>query len=235
MKRKTLGSALLSLGLFATIAHAEVISVNFTDGGKNYQIPAATAAGIGGYTNWNNAAGGSGSDVVLNDSDGNATAARLTFSCKNTWYDDTAFSDADAGNGDAMLAAGYLDDGSNGNEPVADIKITGISGTYSVIVYMATDADGGVYLPVKINGTDYSTSGTKQEYGSSAGGVNYWDVSNTITVSGLTGDLTVVGVNRGTSDRCTIGGVQVIPEPAALGLVGMVAGVMLFIRRRFMI
>ena len=233
MKGKILGVALIGLALGVVTARAEVISVNFTDSDKNYQIPATIAAGIDGYTNWNNTTTRSGTNIALKDSDSNATAARLTFSSQTTWYNNSAYSDADAGDGDAMLAAGYLDDGRDG-QSVADIRITGLAGTYGVILYLGTDSNAGHYLPFTVNGTQYSTTGDKSTWVTGEG-TNHWDVSNTITIAGLTGDLRITGEHKDGNNRGSISGVQVIPEPVAFGLVVMVSGAMLFIRRHFII
>jgi hypothetical protein len=236
MMGKILRMASIALALGVATAQAEVISVNFVDvdHDKNYQIPATTAAGIDGYANWNNPTTRSGTNIALKDSDGNATAARLTFSSQNTWYNNTANSDANAGDGDAMLAAGYLDDGRTAGQAYPDIRITGLTGTYDVILYLGTDSSTGYYLPFTVNGTQYSTTGNKSTWVTGEG-VNHWDISNTITITGLTGDLRVIGEHQDGNNRGSISGVQVIPEPAALGLVGMLGGAMLFAHRRFMI
>lgn len=206
---------------------ASVISVNFTEVADrvNQQIAGTTAAGFGGYTNWNNTAEASGTLGSLGDSDGNTTLASVTWSSSGVWGDGEANIDADLGIGDAQLARGYLDDG----VPVS-WNVTGHGfAEYDVVLYLSTDTPGDVYAPFNVNGTDYSTTGIKSQYTNPN-----WDDSNTIMVTGLTGDLTVTGLPRVGGDRGSIGGFQIvqIPEPATFGMMAMFGGALVFMRRK---
>jgi len=228
MKMKTTLLGVLAVTIGA--ASAATIGVNFTQAGGNQLIASTTAAGIGGFTNWNNTSGKSGTAGSLVDSDGATTTVSITWNSNNTWGDGNANNDANAGIGDAQLVRGYLDDG-NSPAPSFTATVAGLSGTYDVTLYLSTDTEGGLYRPFTINGAEYSTTGTKSRYAPGEG-VAHWDATNTITATGLTGDLTIVGLNRDGGNRASVAGLQItaVPEPSAalLGLVGLA----LVLRRR---
>lgn len=215
---KAIGSTIAAL-LFACAAHAD-ISVNFTESGTpthaNQQIPSNTVAGVFQRTNWNNTTNGiTGTLGALVDSSGAATAASINWSCSNVWRDGAAAADATAGVGDALLAHGYLDDGTPGvNLTVSSVPYA----SYTAVLYLCTGADGGSYLPFSVNGSDYSASGTKHNYENPN-----WDASNTIIVEGLSGNLAVVGQIRDGVLRGSIGGLQIIEETA-----GALPGILAF-------
>lgn len=234
MKKTTLSLALAGAFALAMVVDASVISVNFAEsaGHANQQMGAATTAGLAGYVhdNWNNTAGASGTLGSLVDTDGATTTASVTWNSAGVWGDADANTDATAGVGDAQLARGYLDDGNPGNQ-VATWTVTGIGyANYDVVLYLSTDTNGDTYLPFDVNGTSNSvTASPKSQYTSPN-----WDGSNTIIISGLTGDLTVTGLNRDGGNRGSVGGFQIVqvPEPATLGMVALFGGGILFIRRR---
>lgn len=191
-----------------------VISVNFTTRAEIEQIDPSTAAGMGGYTNWNNTILTHGKIDSLKDSNGNITGASIAWAAYNTWRDGAAHALATEGIGDAQLAIGYLDDGrADMNRPPNSLTVTGIGfEKYDVILYLSTDVDGDVYGPFSINGANYSTKGSKHTYTHPN-----WNASNTIKASGLTGDLTVRGRQRlspGDPIRASIAGLQIIEVEA---------------------
>ncbi|WP_435896133.1 PEP-CTERM sorting domain-containing protein [Oceaniferula spumae] len=220
---------LLALAAMTGAASAAAISVNFADTGDNREIAPATSAGIGNFTNWNNTVGVSGTAGSLIDSDGATTMASVTWSAPGTWNDSEAEADASAGVGNAQLMRGYLDDG-NAGAAGADWTVTGIPYTnYTAILYLATDTAGGSYREFNVNGTNYSTTGTKQRYGTQPN----WDATNSITVTGLSGDLVVDGLNRDGAIRGSVAGFQIVevPEPSSTALLGL-GGLALILRRR---
>ncbi len=219
--------------MIATIgaASAATLSINFTEstGHANQQIDPATAAGIGGLTHWNNTAGKSGTLNALVDSDGTTTGASVTWTSSNTWGQGTANADANDGVGDAQLARGYLDDG----DPGITITAMGLEPKYNVIIYLSSgDTNEGTFQDITVNGTSYSVTGPITQY-ATGDGVNYWDASNTITITGLTGDLSIQGPTKSGHDRASIGGLQIetVPEPSSTALLGL-GGLALILRRR---
>jgi hypothetical protein len=218
---------LTALAALTFTAQATTISVNFVEsvGHGNQQLGATTFAGIDSQSNWNNAPGVSGTQA-LNNSAGIVSGASVSWSSAGVWGDGEANVDATAGVGDAQLMRGYLDDGA----PGADWTVTGIPyANYTAIIYHSTDAAGGVYRPLTVNGTEYSTTGTKARYG----GQPNWDATNSITVTGLTGDLVVDNLGRDGASRASIAGFQIVqvPEPSGVALLGL-AGLAFIFRRR---
>lgn len=211
-------------------AQASTISVNFVEtlGHANQQMATTTSAGIDSQMNWNNAPTPNG-ELALNNSSGNPSGATVNWSSSNVWGDGEANVDASAGVGNAQVARGYLDDGGEG----ADWTVTGIPyANYTAIIYHSTDAAGGEYRPTTVNGTEYATTGDKARYG----GNSNWDATNSITVTGLSGDLVVDNLNRDGGNRASIAGFQIvetatIPEPSGSALIGL-AGLALIFRRR---
>ena len=229
MRKRTITAAMLAVAVGS--ASASVISVNFTESASashaNQQMAAGTTAGLTGYVyaNWNNTAGSSGTLGSLTDSDGITTAASVVWTSSNVWGDGLANPDANAGIGDAQMARGYCDDGA----PGMDWTVTGIPfAEYTVVLYLSTDGDGGIYLPFSVNGTSGSTTGDKHQYTNPN-----WDASNTIVFEGLSGDLTVDGPARDGASRGSVAGFQIaqIPEPATFGMVAIFGGGIIFLRR----
>ncbi|MFD2158829.1 PEP-CTERM sorting domain-containing protein [Rubritalea tangerina] len=213
---------------------AATISVNFTEdaGRANQQLGAADLAGRTGYeqTNWNNVASNvAGPSLDLIDSTGATTTADVSWATTNVWGDGTANTDADAGVGNARIARGYKDDVGDG----ADFTVTNIGyATYTAVLYFSTDAGGGTYGNFTVNGVGPQTStGTKEQYGTNP----IWDDTNSLVITGLTGDLVVDGTRDG-ANRATIAGFQIIdttaiPEPTSTALLGL-GGMALILRRR---
>lgn len=188
----------------STSAFTATISVNFTEEGApaNQQLAPATAAGIGGLTNWNNTAGASGNLGNLIDDSGAITTAEVTWASKNTWGDATAQADATAGVGNAQMRCGYLDDGDSG----ANWTMSGIPYlTYSTTVYYSGDADGNTFRPATVNGKVYAPVGSKTVYGTNPG----FDASNTIVSDNLVGSLSVNIAPGASGSRGSVGGFQI--------------------------
>jgi hypothetical protein len=232
--------ALTSL-LAVTSSHAAlVVSVNFREanGNPNQTIAPETVAGGGagvGVSNWNEALGATGTvNDLVNDS-GIVTTTDITWSSGGTWGDGTANADADAGVGSAQLQRGYLDD--NQGSPIQPIAVTLTEipyTSYDVVVYFSTDAAGdnyGEFTVTDASGTiTASTTGTKELWGTNPN----LDDTNSVRVSGLTGDLSMNFPVRVGPVRHSISGVQIIgiPEPSSTGLLGLTALVLLGRRKR---
>jgi len=219
---------LTALAALTFTAQATTISVNFVEssgGHANQQLAATTFAGIDSQSNWNNAPTVTGTQA-LNNSAGIVSGASVSWSSGGVWGDGDANNDASAGVGNAQLMRGYLDDGGAG----ADWTVSTIPyDNYTAIIYYSTDAAGGLYRPITVNDTEYSTTGTKARYG----GQPNWDATNSITVTGLTGDLVVDNLGRDGANRASIAGFQIVqvPEPSGVALLGL-AGLAFIFRRR---
>ena len=88
-----------------------VLSINFVGGGPDglpLGMAASEQAGVVPKSNWNNAAGASGSVAGLTDDTGAASAAAVAWSANSTWS--TGIQDAP---GNPRTMKGYLDSGSN--------------------------------------------------------------------------------------------------------------------------
>jgi len=209
------------------VASAATISVNFTEGNDYEQIDAATGAGIGGLTHWNNVSGNSGTQGSLMDSTGAATEISITWDSRNTYRDDEATADAKNDIGNAQLVRGYLDDGGDH----VSISVTGMTTPYDVTLYLSTDNDTGQqFRPFTINGVLYQAQGSYAGYGSGF----TWGPNNSMTIKGETGNLLITGLGRDGASRGSVAGIQIttaVPEPSSVALLGL-GGLALILRRR---
>jgi hypothetical protein len=228
--------ALTSLVSLSPAYSALVVSVNLRENNANQLIAPGTIAGGGagvGVSNWNDAAGASGALTDLVEDSGITTTMDLTWSAGGAWGDGTANADADTGVGNAQLQRGYLDD--NQGNPIS-ITITQIPyASYDLVVYFSTDTGGDNYGDITVtdgNGAvTATTTGTKELWGTNPN----IDDTNSLRVSGLTGDLTINTPNRIGGIRHSISGVQVIgviPEPSSALLLALSGAVMLGRRKR---
>jgi fibronectin type 3 domain-containing protein len=137
------------------------VGVNFVGGRggqPNYAMAPTDVAGVYAEDNFNNATGGSGTNVPLVDANGNATPMRLTYTSGGTYASrDGAVVPA---NGDQKLNHGFIY--GNANVTVSNIPFS----RYYVYVYELNDAAGRVETTTA-NGLSY--------YGASA------DPNNLIT------------------------------------------------------
>jgi hypothetical protein len=201
-------------------AFAEVVSVNFREanGNPNQLLDPATVAGGGagvGVSNWNDALGATGTLTDAVNEFGDPTTLDLAWSCGGTWGDGTANGDADAGVGSAQLQRGYLDDNQGSPLQPIDIVVTEIPyATNDVAVYFSTDTAGdnyGEFTVTDANGTTTaSTTGVKQLWGTNPN----LDDTNSVRVSGLTGDLSMNFPVRVGPVRHSVSGVQIIAVDA---------------------
>ncbi len=250
MKSPTSGTLtlLFSVAAFGP-ASAALISVNFREanGNANQTILPATAAGGGAGVsalNWNNVSGAPGGPVSgLVDEAGSATTAAVAWSSGGMWGDGTANTDATAGNGNAQLLRGYLDDNQGSPTLPINISLTGIPfAEYDLVVYFSTDTTGGSYGTITAtaaNGIQTgATTGTKDTWGpsgtpASPGNPTIND-TNSLRISGLQGNLAILAPVRSGAVRHSISGLQLIavPEPGSFTLCGLASLAWLGFRRR---
>ncbi|YCM43377.1 hypothetical protein V2O64_18895 [Verrucomicrobiaceae bacterium 227] len=207
-----------------SVTHADVVSVNFREdnGNTNQLIAPATVAGGGagvGVSNWNDGLGGTGEITDAVDDAGAVTTLDLTWASGGTWGDGTANTDADAGVGSAQIQRGYLDD--NQGSPILPIDVTVSQipySTYDLVVYFSTDTAGdnyGEFTATDANGTvTAATTGIKDLWGTNPN----LDETNSVLVSGLSGDLALNFPVRSGGIRHSISGLQIIKSGAALPL-----------------
>ena len=219
--------------IFASVSHADMISVNFAYG--NDAAAGANvggAAGLTGNTVWNNYNGdlvagtpevtGTRTDALNNL--GVATTADVSWTSHQTW------SNGGGGSENRNLLDGYIDDnGALGvNVDVADIPYA----TYDVHVYFNHDGSNGTtaLFDVTVNGNTFATTGafTQPQLG-------IIDSGNSLTVSGLSGNLNLNGGQRATPGISNISGFEIvdtsmIPEPSSFVLLVFGSGLLL---RRF--
>jgi hypothetical protein len=201
--------ALTSLITVASSQAALVVSVNFREanGNPNQTIAPGTVAGGGagvGVSNWNEASGTTGSVTDLRNDSGIVTTTDITWASGGTWGDGTANGDADAGVGNAQLQRGYLDENPNPSQ----ITLSQIPyASYDLVVYFSTDTAGGEYGEITVTDDGgsivASTTGTKDVWGNNPN----LDDSNSLRVTGLTGDVTIDAPGRAGATRHSISGV----------------------------
>jgi hypothetical protein len=255
-----LGNSLLALCLTLTLpAGAAVIGVNFSENNAN-QGWLATTSSVGPlgtssayFNNTNNPTGGPANSHtgtlasgtlgdLVDDSGAAVSGMTVTFNSSNPWY--TASGTA---TNQAILDAGYLDDGGSG----VSITVNNIPyAQYNIYILLGSDQGAGSTYTTrdfKVNGTWILDGGTGVTSSSTAtaykffgaGGSNPYAAATTLQTGHYllaqvqTGStLTIEGVTRNGAERGTISGfiIQEVPEPAsaALGGLGLLA---LMIRR----
>lgn len=143
------------------------IGVNFSAG--SFAVSSNDQPGIVGGRNWNNIAGGNGSNLVLNDSAGTATTARLTFSAAGAYNGFSTLATSNPAT-NTMRRGGLY--GSNESGEVA-VTITNIPFSYyDVYVYASADhantstlslSDGSTTYYYRSNGQSDAGASTQQE------------------------------------------------------------------------
>jgi hypothetical protein len=234
---------------FAATAGAASIGVNYTGGGNNsspaVSLASTDAAGVVPQTNYNNFAGGSGTALALIDSAGAASGATLTYGSGGTYSSigGAAIAPAD---GNEKLNTGFI----FGN---ATVTVSGVPySRYDVYVYMLNDAAG------RVETTSLTAGGPAQTfYGGSAAAndaghvdqnaatpyVYTRTISTDVAVPTTAGDyvlfsglttpsfqFTTAATGNGYLNGFQI--VQNVPEPAALGFLGLASLAALTCRRR---
>jgi hypothetical protein len=199
---------------FQVQVKANPISINFS--GDGTPMGSSESAGVVPETNWNNAAGSSGTGLVLNDATGKTNVALAAWSAGGVF--NTAVPDV-AGN-DRMMR-NYLD---TGDTTTATVMVNGLSantGGWDVYVYCDgsnTETREGSYTinvtgmnaanVIAIDHANVDFSGTFIQANDSAG--NYVHFSLPL-VSGFTLNATPVA-NGASEPRAPVNGIQIIPK-----------------------
>jgi len=204
--------------VIATPVARTAISIDFQGGSAANGTPSAMAAteyaGQVLVTNWNTAAGVSGTVSSLAQSDGTTATASVTWACNNTWS--TPITESP---GDYRMMIGYLDTSSSSTTTVtvANLPSAYINNGYSVYVYC--DGDNGTHTK-----TGVYTIGSTMISATDNGGVNFSgsyvqannSAGNFVVFTNLTSSsftLTAVG---GSSDgggvRAPVNGIQIVAK-----------------------
>jgi autotransporter-associated beta strand protein len=181
-RRHLLSTAFL-LGLATQTSWSESISYNFSENPTNQTLDTSTPKGPLGTTHWNDSNGegapNNGSEAALLDGSGNPTAASITWSSANTWYNGSG-----TGSQDARIMVGYLDDGGSGvSVTVSDIPYA----KYAVYGIVGSDQGGGSQYSTR----DFLVNGSKWAFPS---------FPPQLDNAGSTGDAGDTVTNTGSSD-----------------------------------
>lgn len=213
----------------AAAANATTIGINFSGGGSGGGPNNVTGtAGAVAQTNWNNVAGIGNTTNNLVDSSGAPTGVSVTTAGGNTWSNGAP---NDGGNGSLM--SNFLDGGSGGQDTVTiPLSSSFNAASYSVYVYMESNQTST--SDFTINGTTYyalnetDNSAALNQITPSVTPANAQQ-GNYFVVNGLTGTLTIVANKNSIGDfRSSVDGIQLVgtnltPEPASLGLLGLMS------------
>lgn len=220
----------------STAAHAVSVGVNFSGGGNGsspaINLAPGEAAGVVPQNNFNNIAGGTGSNLSLVDNTGAPTGMILAYTAGGTYSSIGGLAIAPT-SGDEKLNTGFI----FGN---ADVTVTGIPfTTYDVYVYELNDAAGRVetttlVAPVLAQGPFFGSSATPTDathvdqnaatnyvytqavataVASATPNANFVRFTN---LSGSTLNFTTSAPGNGYLNGFQI--VQVVPEPAGAAL-----------------
>ena len=189
------------------------VSVDFI--GRDVPMANAEVAGVVAKSNWNNASGASGTNLVLRDETNAATTATLTWAAGTVWSLPVADNP-----GDFRIMNGYLDPvGQNATVTVPGLPVD--ANGYDVYVYSDGDNGGATragnyqisgagFITTTITATDTGNanfSGAYAQANNSAG--NY--VQFTISATGFT--LTAIpGTSSDSVPRAPVNGIQIVPR-----------------------
>ena len=196
------------------------IGINFT-GQNSVSLSTSDVAGVIHVSNWNNAAGASGTLTGLTDSKGAPGGAQVAYSAYRVYSSGTGTT-----GGNNRLMDGYLDtfDTTTTTVTVSGLPINYATYGYDVYVYTLGSNTGrtGVYT---INGVTQNSSPT-QWFGAFVAGNNYLYFPN-VNNSGF--QLTATPAANG-GFRAPINAVQIVPHnapPTALTAAGLDSQVLL--------
>ena len=186
------------------------ISINFAGNGVT-PMGSTESAGVVAKTNWNNAAGATGTGQALHDETGAATSARLNWTADHV----TASSITDTAGNFRMMKGSV----NTSNVSTTTITVSGLaSRSYDVYLYFNENTNGGSHTSsYTINGTGITTTTIKGtddapfngrfvQATSSVG--NY--VKFSITATGFTLQAKPLSSSN-TALRAPVNGIQIIP------------------------
>ena len=250
-------AAVLSQSASAFVAGPS-INVNFGTNEPNSSLALTDVAGLIPSANWINAANATG--TLANASADVAgvstpTATSITWDSNNTWASTGRGEENNTFTGaDRILMTGYLDNnpdtvGNPANKPTITVTFTGLPVSvvpnYSAIVYFLGGAGGrgGTY---QANGEapsfrgDVATAGFNGPAYVLDPGVSATDKGNYVVFTNLTSPnltITATATTAADSVRAPINAIQIVPtsavpEPGALGFVGLCGAALLGRRKR---
>ena len=242
-------AAMLGVVIAAGPTFAQVsIGVNFTGGsggpGNDAEdvrsLSPGVTAGAFPAANWNNTAENAtdGSLAALTDSSGAVTTASVTWDSDGTW---TAHDTPPGSSGDQILTNGYIDETDPGNGPT-NITLNNLPfvGPYDVYVYVGSDGNDRIGSgTIAGTGQTYFFSTNTNPYDGTLNRATATDQASAVDAEfllfeGVTGTSFTYSQTEITNN-VGIHGIQVVgvvPEPAALSLLGAVAAGVLGLRRR---
>lgn len=239
-----------AMSLFASASAFGAIAVDFRGGRGGTSAEAMSpsdVAGVVAQANWNDIAGGSGTDIVLIDDAGAPTLAKLTYTSGGTWS-------AIAGNGvggDEKMNNGFVF--GNATVTVTDVPYA----EYDIYVYTLNDAANRVLSTVltggeggPVNGPAFFGSSPNPTAAGFVDGNAATPYTYNLVTSGFLGSPTAngnyvrfTGLRDSTFTFTTsaagngyLGGFQivptVVPEPGTIGIVAAATAGLLIRRRR---
>jgi len=259
-KRFALMVAAASLAGASAVEAAQLgtsLSINFVGGATTDPVTPGVSllpgdvAGVIPSRNWNNADGASGTlNNVVADINGVATpipGSSFTWATNNNWSTDAEGNTSQFLNpADEKMMSGYVDIAEATPPAPRQFVLSGIpNGTYDVIVYSMTAVTNRDSGNIAVNGVNKKSitpaapstvflagggPGGDDNLGGLPGNYNLYPLV-TVTNGTITFDMNAI------TFRTAINGIQVydpatVPEPAALGLIGLCGAALMGRRRR---
>lgn len=233
--------SLLALGATAATSFGASIGINFGSGRADAALAATDSAGVVAQTNWNNAAGATGSLAALNDDAGGASGASIAWATDEQWS--VGGTPAD---GNGTLLNGFISE--NNNASASTVTLSTIPyASYDLYVYLSHDRNfedvilgetGGAFGPFTAveNNTPITAAVTFVEQTTSATTAGNYVLFSGLTGSSLSMTMGAVDANfsgGGTAERNAIAGLQIVqvPEPST-GVLGLLTLAGMALRRR---